>query len=50
MLENSFKIAIDPLFPPPTHFSLKKGFVKDICTENRYELIFDEHIDGPEIA
>ena len=50
MLDNSFRLAVDPLFPPPQHFSLKKGFVKDLCPENRYELIFDEHIDGPEIA
>ena len=50
MLDNSFRLAVDPLFPPPQHFSLKKGFVKDLCPENRYELIFDEHIDGSEIA
>ena len=49
MLENTFRIAIDPLFPPPYHFSQKKGAIKEICPENKYELIFDEHIDGTEL-
>ena len=49
MLENSFRIAIDPLFPPPLHFSQKKCVVQDLCPENKYELIFDENIDAKEL-
>lgn len=48
MLENTFRISIDPLFPPNDGFSMKKGSIGiEICPENRYDLIFDERIDGP---
>jgi tubulin monoglycylase TTLL3/8 len=47
MVDNSFRIAIDPLFPPPENFVWKKAMVGEICTENKFELIFDDRIDGP---
>ena len=48
MLDNTFKVAIDPLFPPVDGFSMKKGAIGvEICPENRYDLIFDERVDGP---
>ena len=47
MLENSFRIVADPLFPPPEGFSQKKQVVQEICPENKYHLIFDEKVDGP---
>ena len=48
MLDNTFRIAVDPLFPPNDGFSMKKGSIGvDICPENRYDLIFDERVDGP---
>ncbi len=47
MLENAFKLSVDPLFQPPEGFSLKKAFVGDPCPENRFTLIFDEAVDGP---
>lgn len=31
MVDNAFRIAIDPLFPPPENFSWKKGNVTEIC-------------------
>ena len=37
---------MDPLFPPPEGYSLKKSVVNDICPENRFQLIFDERVDG----
>jgi hypothetical protein len=47
MVENALRITVDPLFPPPENFSQKKCIVNDICPDNKYELIFDEKIDGP---
>jgi hypothetical protein len=47
MVDNAFKIAIDPLFPPPEGFVWKKSLMGDICSENKFNLIFDERIDGP---
>ena len=48
MLDNTFRLGIDPLFPPQEGFSLKKGATGiDVCPENRFDLIFDERVDGP---
>jgi len=47
MLENSLKIALDPIFLPPEAFSTKKAFIGDAAPENRFELAFDSKIDGP---
>jgi hypothetical protein len=47
MLENAFKLTVDPMYPPPENYSQKKAFVGDACPENKFELIFDEAIDGP---
>ena len=48
MLDNTFKIAVDPLFPPSTEgFSMKKSATGiELCPENRFDLIFDERIDA----
>ena len=47
MVENSLRICVDPLFPPPENFSQKKHILHDLCPENKYELVFDEAVDGP---
>lgn len=48
MLDNTFRIAVDPLFPPNDGFSMKKGAIGiEQCPENRMDLIFDERVDGP---
>ena len=49
MLDNTFRIAVDPLFPPAHEgFASKKSAEGvDLCPENRFDLIFDERIDGP---
>lgn len=47
MLENALKLAVDPMYPPPDNYSQKKAFVGDVCPETKFELIFDEAIDGP---
>ena len=45
LLDNTFRIALDPLFPPPIDFALSKKTVGDILPEIRYELIFDQMIE-----
>lgn len=49
MLENAFRIAIDPLFPPPSQFSYnhKYNIAENAMFYNKFELIFDEDRDGP---
>lgn len=49
MLDNTFRIAVDPLFPPASDgFSMKKSAIGiELCPENRFDLIFDERVDGP---
>jgi hypothetical protein len=50
MLDNAFRIAIDPLFMPAKGFTSKKGSVgAEACPENRFELIFDEVVDKPQL-
>ena len=50
MIENVFKIAVDPLFPPPFNFlSRKSSGHSNICSLNNFELIFDENLDGPDL-
>jgi hypothetical protein len=46
MVDNAFRIAVDPLFPPPEGFGIKKGALGEFG-ENRFKLVFDERIDGP---
>jgi hypothetical protein len=43
MIENTFRIAIDPVFPPAGFSNFKNNFNIDNPLENnKYELIFDE--------
>ena len=49
MLENAFKIAVDPVFIPPEDFTKKKAFLGDPCPENKFTLVFDQKVDGPVI-
>lgn len=41
------RICVDPIFPPPEGYSLKKSVVSDLTPENKFELVFDEKVDGP---
>jgi len=50
MLENAVRLAVDPIFPPPVSFSQRKNVVNELCPENKFELVFDEKIDGPELT
>ena len=48
LVDNTLRIAVDPLFQPPQDFLWKKCSF-DILPEIKYELIFDQKIDGPEL-
>lgn len=49
MVENLFRIAVDPIFPPPFYDEWpqnKKLFIPDNLLENnKFEIIFDELVD-----
>ncbi len=47
MLENSFRIALDPLFPPPLFSHQHRQPSSD--WSNKYSLIYDQHLDFPAI-
>ena len=40
MVENSFRIALDPMFPPPEVHKKFKGWIKNYCLTNKYSLIY----------
>lgn len=48
LVDNTLRFAVDPLFPPPQDFSARK-FSVDILPEIRYELVFDQRVDGAEL-
>lgn len=46
MVENAFKIGLDPLYPPTACPYTSKPFLTDsVLTKNRFELIFDSQYD-----
>jgi tubulin polyglutamylase TTLL1/tubulin monoglycylase TTLL3/8 len=49
MIENAFKIALDPLFPPPPWPISKRHLFQDNnqFETNKFELVFDEEEDAP---
>jgi tubulin--tyrosine ligase len=49
MLENAFKIAIDPVFPPVIEHKKFKNWVEDLNFVNRFSLIFSSVVKLPEI-
>ena len=48
MLDNTFQLVVDPIFPPPPNFtsSARKTAAQELCPENKFELVFEEKIDG----
>lgn len=45
-----YRIAIDPLFPPPPWPNAKKHMLPDCLPENnKFELVFNELADGAEL-
>lgn len=49
IIDNSLRLTLDVLYPPPENFSQKKNIVHEICPEQRFELVFDEKVDGQTI-
>lgn len=48
LIDGSLRVAVDPLFPPAEGFTQKKGAMGiDFCSQTKFELIFDERVDGP---
>ncbi len=43
------RIAVDPLFPPPPWPNAKKHTIPDCMENNKFELVFNELTDGPEL-
>lgn len=54
MLENAFKLFVDPIFPPPDIEEIV-SYTKKLCLNdnmmenNKFELIFDEAEEGKEL-
>ena len=41
MLENAFRLAVDPLFPPPRELPKHRGLPEEFFENNRFGLIFN---------
>lgn len=50
-IEHALRIGLDPLLPPPSHYPIASRYhLCDRAVEKiKYELIFDEKIEGPAI-
>lgn len=42
MIDNLFRITLDPLFPPPFFRNEKKLVHDNYLDKNKFELVFDE--------
>jgi hypothetical protein len=48
VLDSTFRIAIDPLFQPQDFSAARRNTSGvEILSENQFELIFDDSVDGP---
>jgi hypothetical protein len=50
MLDSSFRIALDPLFPPRADMTAARknaNTLPEMLPINKYELVFDERLEGP---
>lgn len=48
LVEQTFRICVDPFFPPPEEWpTSKKVFTgENVLEDNEFELIFDESVEG----
>jgi len=46
MLDNAFRLSVDPLFPPPDFNMAKKNTLHEILPINKFSLVFDEEVEG----
>eukprot|EP00826_Nyctotherus_ovalis_P037751 TRINITY_DN3470_c0_g3_i2.p1 TRINITY_DN3470_c0_g3~~TRINITY_DN3470_c0_g3_i2.p1 ORF type:complete len:649 (+),score=156.29 TRINITY_DN3470_c0_g3_i2:73-2019(+) len=49
MLDNTLRIAVDPLFQAPIDLSLTRKTTGEILPEIKHELVYDSKIDGAEL-
>jgi hypothetical protein len=49
MLDNAFRLAVDPLYPPPDFNMAKKNTLNEIMPINKFEIVFDERIEGADL-
>ena len=49
MLDNVFRMVVDPMMPPPDFSMAKKNLMHDIFPINKLELVFDERLSGPSL-
>ena len=42
LIDNSFRIVLDSLFPPPMKFNKKNSWIERVSIENNFELVFNE--------
>jgi hypothetical protein len=49
MLDSAFRLAVDPLFPPVDFNMAKKNNQHEIMPINKFELVFDERIEGEKL-
>jgi len=49
MLDNVFRMVVDPMMPPPDFSIAKKNLMHDIFPNNKLELVFDERLSGPSL-
>lgn len=45
MVDNALRICLDPIYPPPTTNPIRKVPLET----NRFQLVFDELIDGAQL-
>ncbi|KRX10767.1 hypothetical protein PPERSA_04934 [Pseudocohnilembus persalinus] len=45
LMDNVFKLTIDPLFPPPVFYKSNKLQSENILETNKFELIFDDDVE-----
>lgn len=51
MVDQAFRLTLDPLYPPPPNWAnAKRNLMPENYIENnKWELIFDEAEDGPAV-
>ena len=49
LLDNTFRIALDPFFPSPDMSANRKFQLNELPQEVKFSLIFDEDIEGAQI-
>ena len=48
-LEPINRIVLDPIFPSPDLTTNRKLTINELPQELKYQLIFDDEIDGPQV-